>query len=195
MKKLLILIFLFSVNVFAQNKKNNFDKVIAEVRGDLNKDGLQDLVRVIQDTIADSFPYRLEVFFNQPSGNKKLIVSTDKLIREQYPNGKDGLRSEANLDTITIKNNVIAIRVQLTRGMFIHKFRYQKGIFELIGFTYMNADGLGNFSEEDFNLSTGVRYFKVEQNNSDVAGDKRKEIKRIRPLPKMQDFIPFEIEL
>ncbi len=182
------------MNAFAQNKTNNFNKVIAEVRGDLNKDGLQDLLRVTQDTLANSFPYRLEVFFNQPLSDKKLIVTTDKLIGAQYPNGKDGLRSEANLDTITIKNNVIAIRVQLTRGMFIHKFRYQKGNFELIGFTYMNADGLGNYAEEDFNLSTGVRYFKEGLNSSDEVAVKRKEIKRIRPLPKMQDFVPFETE-
>ncbi|MFC3563251.1 hypothetical protein [Pedobacter jamesrossensis] len=117
------------------------------------------------------------------------------MIGAEYPNGKNGLRSEASFDTITIKNKVIAIRIQLTRGMFIHKFRYQNGNFELIGFTSVNSDGLGTMSEDDFNLSTGIKYVKAEHYATEKVLFNRKEKKLIRPLPKLQEFVPFEKDL
>lgn len=191
-KRFLVLILLISVKAGAQNIKNDFHHLITEERGDLNKDGFLDLVRVTQDTIAATRPYRLQVFFNQPNGKQQLIVTTDQVIEAEFPNGRDGLRSEAGFDTISIKNNVIIIRIQLTRGMFMHKFRFQQGNFELIGFTMLNSDGLGTMYEEDFNLSTGMRFFKEERYDTGDVTVNRKEKKLIRPLPKLQDFVPFE---
>lgn len=195
MKNLLILLLLIPFHLCAQNKLNTFDHLITEVSGDLNKDGFKNLVRGTQDTIADTRPYRLQVFFTQPNGKQQLIITTDQMIGAEYPSGKKGLRSEASFDTITIKNNVIAIRIQLTRGMFIHKFRYQNGNFELIGFSSVNSDGVGTMCEEDFNLSTGIKYFKAEHYATGAVVVKRKEKKLIRPLYKLQDFVPFEKDL
>lgn len=78
MKKILILLLLVWVKVGAQNKTNTFNNLITEVRGDLNKDGVSDLVRVTQDTVADTRHYRLQVFFMQSNNNQQLIVTTSK---------------------------------------------------------------------------------------------------------------------
>jgi len=191
-KRFLVLMLLISLKVGAQNKKNDFHNLITEVRGDLNRDGFPDLIRVTQDTIADTRPYRLQVFFTQPNGKLKLIVTTDQVIEAEFPNGRDGLRSQAGFDSITIKNNVLIIRVQLTRGMFMHKFRYQLENFELIGFTILNSNGLGILYKEDFNLSTGIRIYKEERYDTGEVTLNTKEKKLIRPLPKLQDFVPFD---
>ena len=192
MKKLFVLLLLISVNVCAQNKTQPFKVLIEEVKGDLNKDGLPDLVKLTQDTLEDEAPYRLQVFFAQPGGKWKLIVSSDQVIAPQFPNGKDGYRGEASFESLTIKNNVLTISNQLIRGNFAHKFRYQNGNFELIGFTQINANGLGEMHKEDFNLSTGIRYYKEERYDTNEIIVNKKEKKLIRPLPKLQSFVPFE---
>ncbi|MET4137870.1 hypothetical protein [Pedobacter sp. UYP1] len=167
-------------------------KKIVQSKGDLNNDGLADLVIVTQDTVDDTAPYKLQVFFTQPGGQHKLIVVSDKIISPQFPNGKHGLRSDAGFDTITINENVITIKNQLTRGMFLHKFRYQHGNFELVGFKHEGSDGLGTFYKEDFNLSTGIHFYKEERYDTGTVTLKRKEKKLIRPLPKLQNYVPFE---
>ena len=192
MKKLLILLLLISTNVFAQSEKTPFKVLIEEVKGDLNKDHLADLVKLTQDTLDDTAPYRLQVFFAQPNGKWKLVVSSDQVIAPQFPNGKDGLHSEASFDNITIKNNVLSIHNQLIRGNFVHKFRYQNGNFELIGFTQVGANGLGVMFKNDFNLSTGVRHYKEERYDTNEVTLNKTEKKLIRPLPKLQTFVPFE---
>ena len=192
MKKLFILLLLISVKVCAQNKTQPFKVLIEEVKGDLYKDGLPDLVKLTQDTLVDEAPYRLQVFFAQPGGKWKLIVSSDQIIAPQFPNGKDGYRGEASFESLTIKNNVLTISNQLIRGNFAHKFRYQNGNFELIGFTQVNANGLGEMHKEDFNLSTGIRYYKEERYDTNEIIVNKKEKKLIRPLPKLQSFVPFE---
>ncbi|RAJ32150.1 hypothetical protein [Pedobacter cryoconitis] len=170
-------------------------KIVSQSKGDLNKDGLPDWIIVTQDTVADTAPYRLQVFFTQPDGQQKLIVSSDKIIAPQFPNGKNGLRSDAGFESVTINNQVITIKNQLTRGMFSHKFRYQHGNFELIGFKHSGSDGLGSMYNDDFNLSSGIRFYKEQRYDTGKIITNKKEKKLIRPLPKLQDYVPFEKDL
>ncbi|RZL47701.1 MAG: hypothetical protein EOP00_11225 [Pedobacter sp.] len=177
------------------SKSKGFTHMVMQVKGDLNKDGLADLAIVKQDTLADTSPYRLQVFFAKPNGEYKLIVSSTKIIDAEYPSGKGYARSDAGFDKIAIKNNVLTIINQLTRGSFSHKFRYQNGNFELIGFTQTYSDGQGTLTYEDFNLSTGIRIYKAERYDTGDVITNKKTKKLIRPLPKLQDFVPFENEL
>ena len=83
MKQLFLTIsFLFNFTCYAQPEvvTYNFDYKIREVAGDLNKDKLPDKVIVTQDTLNKNAPYRLQVFFKEPSGQLKLIVSSTKII-------------------------------------------------------------------------------------------------------------------
>ena len=160
----------------------------------MNKDSLPDKVIVTQDTLNENAPYRLQVFFKETNGQFKLIVTTTKIIEPQYPDGRDGYRTD-DFSDVTINKGVLSVYFQLLRGHCEHKFRYQNGNFELIGFSEAYSDGQGVMSTNDFNLSTGIRIEKSERYDIEkILSYKKKKI-LIRPLPKLQDITPFENEL
>ncbi|MTH16403.1 hypothetical protein [Flavobacterium sp. LC2016-01] len=197
MKKIFILsLLLIKIGVYSQNRnlKDIFNKKIIQVTGDLNKDNLLDKVVVTQDTINEKSPYKLEIFFAKPNGSFELIVSSTKIIEAQYPDGRDGFKTGNGFSDITIKKGVVSINFELLRGHFEHKFRFQNGNFELIGFSEVNSGG-GTMTTIDFNLSTGVRIEKEERYDIDKLISYNKKKILIRPLPKLQDVEPFENEL
>ena len=170
MKKLICFTFIcFSVNLFGQKniEKNNFNREITKVKGDLNKDNINDFILVTQDTINEISPYKLEVFFGQPNGKYKLVVSTNQAIEPEFPDGKNvgyNSDSKSNFSEIIIKNGILSINIELIRGHFEHKFRFQNNNFELIGYTFGFSNGRGQCYTTDFNLSTGIR---IEKNGQD----------------------------
>ncbi len=194
---ILTFLILLQLNSFAQQKnvKLKFDYKVMEVAGDLNKDSLPDKVLVTQDTLNEKAPYKLEVFFKEPSGKFKLIVSSTKLIEPQFPDGRDGYFTGSAFSEVTILKGVLSVNIELLRGHFEHKFRYQNGHFELIGFSEVVSDGQGVMTTTDFNLSTGIRIEKSERyDRNKLLSFKKKKI-LIRPLPKLQDITPMENEL
>ena len=198
MKKLfLISIFLFQTFAFSQSKnlKDNFTVDVTEVKGDLNKDNLIDKVVVKQDTLNENSPYQLEIYFAKPNGDFELIVSSTKIIEAQYPEGKNGYRTGNGFYNITIKKGIVSVNFELLRGHFEHKFRFQNGNFELIGFSKVYSDGQGIIATTDFNLSTGIRIEKSERYDVEKVISNTKKKILIRPLPKLQDVKPFENEL
>ncbi len=198
MKKLILLILLLiCVHTFSQtkNKKDTFTFLVTKVLGDLNKDNLEDKVIVTQDTINQNSPYKLQIFFAQPNGDFKLITTSTKIIAPQYPDGRDGYKTGNGFSDITIEKGVVSINFELLRGHFEHKFRFQNGNFELIGFSEVNSGGRGAMTTIDFNLSTGVRIEKEERYDIDKVISYTKKKILIRPLPKLQDVEPFENEL
>ena len=198
MKQFILTIFvLLHLDSSAQNGTihYNFDHKIMEVSGDLNKDNLLDKVIVSQDTLNENAPYRLQVFFKEPNGQFKLMVTSTKIIEPQYPNGRDGYRTGNGFSEVTIKNGVLSVYIELLRGHFEHKFRYQNGNFELIGFSEVYSDGQGVMTTTDFNLSTGIRIEKSERYDTDKVLSNTKKKILIRPLPKLQDITPMKNEL
>lgn len=174
--------------------QENFNVVVSVAIGDLNKDLLPDSIVVTQDTTADTSPYRLEIYFAKKEGGYQLNIQTDKAINEQFPNGKNGYRDGHGFSKVSIKGGVIDLHRQLIRGYFIHKFRYQNGNFELIGYSYRTMDPLG-LSFADFNLSTGVYLETVEYDDPEQKRTKNRKIIKVRPLPKLQDFVPYSNDL
>lgn len=194
MKLICLFLILFPSALFAQKSRSHFTHEITRLKGDLNKDKIDDLVIVTQDTLNDIAPYKLEIFFTQPGNKSKLIVSTTKAIGPQYPEGKNGFLSGNGFSDITIDKGVLSINNELLRGHFEHKFRYQNGNFELIGFTQVSSDGRESIETIDFNLSTGIRQLKIEAMESDKVISNKKNKILIRPLPKLQNFVPLEKE-
>jgi hypothetical protein len=189
------LILCLSCVSLAAYANGHFSREVKRVTGDLNNDGREDLALVTQDTTADTGPYRLQILFRQPDGHYKLAVSTEDAIDPAFPDGRNGYRTGNDFDDITIINGVVTISVQLLRGHYEHKFRYQNGNFELIGFAESGSDGVGTCSSVDFNLSTGVRHEKDERCDTDqVIRNVQKKV-MIRPLPRLQDFQPLQSEL
>ena len=194
---ILTILFLFQLDSFAQTitKDYNFTHKIMEISGDLNKDSLTDKVIVTQDTLNENAPYKLQIFFKEPSGQSKLIVTSIKIIEPQYPQGRDGYRTGNGFSDVTIKNGILSVNFELLRGHYEHKFRFQKGNFELIGFSEVSSNGHGVMETTDFNLSTGIRVEKSERYDSDkILSNKKKKI-LIRPLPRLQDVVPMDNDL
>jgi hypothetical protein len=194
MKKIYFAILLsIQLNTFAQSE--HFSVLISEVKGDLNNDQLEDKVVVKQDTINEHSPYQLQLFFAQPTGEYKLIAETTKLIEAQFQNGKNGYLDGTGFSAVTITKGILTVSIELLRGNYEHKFRFQNGNFELIGFSEGNSDGRGKLSTVDFNLTTGIRIEKLINYETDKIISKTKKKILIRPLPKLQDVVPFENDL
>ncbi len=173
------------------NKYENYDTLITTVKGDLNKDGLIDVVTVTQDTLNKYGTYRLEIYFAKPKGYTDLMFCTERIIEPQYPEGKDGYRTGNGFDSLEITNGVLRIKNQLLRGHYEHKFRFQESKFELIGYTYVNSDGLGKIYSIDYNLSTGKLVELIESYEEEEVFKNSTRIVKPKKLPNLLDFEPF----
>jgi len=186
------------INVFAQKTKtkNNFNYLVREEAGDLNKDGKMDRVTVHLDTTDKTSPLRLQIWLSQPNGKLALAVSSTQIIEAQYPPEKHGAYNGYQIPDFRIENGNLLMWSEIKGGNITYEFRYRNGNFELI-----NIDKLTNnatkgyidentvFTETKFNLVTGIRIETDDTNSKKVLkNNKRKKIVMIRPLPKIQDF-------
>jgi hypothetical protein len=178
---------LFCSNSFGQT---DYFKEISKVKGDLNKDALEDLIVISQDTLDNIAPYRLEIFFFKPNRKKVLILKTDKGITPQFPNGKQASMSgnDFSFSNVSINHGIVSINYEYIRGHSEYKFRYQNKNFELIGYTSGGSDGRDTISYTDFNLSTGVRLVKIENYKTDKVLSINKKVIKLIPLPNLKDY-------
>ena len=182
-----ILFIFFSFHIKAQEfgVDKTFHKLIQKAYGDLNKDKIPDLVIVTQDTISETAPYRIEVYFTEKDSTRTKIISSTTAILEQYPNGRDGMK-DGGFYQVEIKKGVLWIEEEFIRGHMEHKFRFQNNKFELIGFHFVDG-GSCCIQIIDFNLSTGKR---IEENGTidQEKLDKKVTTRKISPLPNLADF-------
>lgn len=158
--------------------------LLKESKGDLNKDKIIDKVLVFNDTINPQSVYKVKIYFGDSSGDYNLFLESNNAIIPQFPGAKnyDERFYEHSFDKIEIKNGLLIIGTQLTRGHYEYKYRYQNNTFELIGYSGSFGDGQGGVSSDDFNLSTGINMNTTSSNDSNL--DKiTKEIIKINPLP------------
>ena len=195
MKGLLILNILIASFAFGQNDSTyNFNIHVNTVYGDLNNDGLIDVATVFQDTLHENSPYKLEVFFKQKNGDFILIVSSVKAIEPQFPNGKENHMWGNGFDQVSIQNGVLWIEIGFTRGHMEHKFRYQNDRFELVGYSYVNAD-FGTIYIVDYNLSTGKRIEKKGAIGDDIYVITMDKVIKLDHLPSLSEFEPYVNDL
>lgn len=195
MKKtnLIFSIFIISISIFsnigqAQTTDNYF--LYQESKGDLNKDNIIDKVVVLKDTINPKSAYKIQIYFEDANGSSNLVLESDKAVISDFPDAEnidDRYADGHYFDKITIKNGLLIISVDLMRGHYEHKYRYQNNTFELIGYSKVSGSGIAEDIEKiDFNLSTGLLIYKYEN-------DKPKEVKNIQkniqknPLPKIDE--------
>ena len=184
-----LLIFLFApIFYFSQN----FNVKIINLKGDLNKDGIEDIVIIKQDTLSKTHPYLLQIFFKNKLGKLNLVVSSMKAISPEFPNGIQTFHDNTDV-SLEIKKGILWLKTGLIRGHFEHKFRFNNNNFELIGFSFVNAN-VNRVEIKDFNLLTGKYLYKEEEIGTDkILVNMTKKI-FIRPLPKLQDFEPLSKE-
>lgn len=175
-----------------QETDDNFKVIVSNVRGDLNNDGIDDLVTVKQDSVNEERPYRLQIYLSQTDQELRLVLSSDSAIVAMKSEGNIGF-AVTLFTGVEIKNGTLIINHELTRGSFSHQFRFQNNNFELIGFRSGGVSGR-DVEEIDYNLSTGDKIIK----RTPIGGDKVKSIEKstefIRPLPNLNSFEPFDYQ-
>jgi len=181
-------LFIF-INYKSQNSNNLFDKIVFEVKGDLNKDNLIDMVTVKENSKSKYSPYQLEIKFKNTLGEFTSVFLSEKAIPNKFPYGDE--RTEVILENLEIKNGILIFSNQLIRGRITHKFRFQNGNFELIGYTFHNASP-GFIEYVDYNLSTGKKILRKTAYETDKVLSLIETSEKINPLPKLQDFTPFD---
>lgn len=129
------------------DKKNKIDTAIY---GDLNKDGLTDMVIVYQPiNMTGKAPVNLRtlrVLFKGKEGMYKLMAES------HLTKTDDG--TDVFFENITIKKGILSIHHSFLYGGSTHRFRYQNKKFELIGVTHESGDD--SYSKGiDYNLMTG----------------------------------------
>lgn len=181
------------VYMYAQtgNDVRSFIYVKSTAIGDLNKDKLPDSVVVLQDTVNEKQPYLLKVFLAKADRQYQLVLESDSAIEAKYPEGKQFFNNGTDFYGVIIKSGVMTLENELIRGRYEHKFRFQGGNFELIGFSQTYSDGQGIMTTTEFNLSTGVLEEKSERYDTGKLVSKKRTKKIIRPLPNLKTFKPF----
>lgn len=186
---LIFALFLVINSMFSQEKKSNYNSVVYKIYGDLNKDNLPDMVIVKEDTSNKRRHNLLEIFFQTKKGSYQKVLSSTKAVMERFPYGDE--RTETILEDLKIKNGVLIFTNQLIKANLTHKFRYQNGEFELIGFSSNNASS-GYLESVDYNLSTGEKIEKHTDYETDKILKLTKTKEKLSVLPKLKDFSPFE---
>lgn len=215
MKKLLIFLLLNSQNVIAQTNilstlpkqgKTAEEFIPASyeslntVEGDLNKDGMADVVIVAnkrdeKNASADKKPARLLIILFKNKTGYELSIASDKAIMKANSGGAMG----NGFDNITIENSVLTIEHaggSSSRWSSTHKFRYQNNDFYLIGKHSISADANkfceslddnANLDDEDINYITGDYIHKKISSNCKLITNVKKKVSK-KPLQKLSSF-------
>lgn len=164
------------------------------IRGDLNKDGLDDIVFVYQPQKLlkhiDNTSRTLRILFQQPDGKYKLEAESPHAVIAESA-------SNVYFSGIEIKKGILIISNEFIRGGATHKYRYQDEGFYLIGASSITGDAASSESI-DYNLSTGqyeATYDNYDHNKDLPASYKKKGIQKIRPLPQIESFELFSLDV
>jgi len=197
MKKIIVIVtMLFTyIGTYSQGKNlnGNFNCLIRQSTGNLNKDSLMDKVIIVMDTVNETRPLRLEVFLSQPNGKSKLFFSSTDIIEAMYPIKKNGEHNGNQIPDVYIEKGKLLLDFYI-KGNSRYEFMFKNGKFELIHFSHVNRDA-GNITETKFNLLTG-KYTRQSEilETSEITLKINKEV-RIRPLPQLKNFKPFANDL
>ncbi|WP_196937118.1 hypothetical protein [Sphingobacterium hungaricum] len=162
--------------------------------GDLNKDGLDDLVMV----------YESEKLLKQEKNDCRtlIILLKQKDGYYQLAAESNGAISGENMNNVffnglEIKNGILIIQHDFLRGGCVHKYRYQNGGFYLIGAEQAQGDA-EHSSSVDYNLSTGKYIYTYHDYSEDGDSDESNEkegYKTLSALPNIETYEIISLEL
>ena len=208
---ILLFVLLFSFISHSQNKSffsfipKDYDTLLYGVaKGDLNKDGFEDVVlalyhkmetRPVDSVDIDSIPSRiLMILFRSKDGYRKIDESSTALLCK-YCGGVFG----DPFAGIEIKKNVLNIYHyggSNWKWSYTHKFRFQNGGFYLIGqisnswWAVKPCDKLNDFAGleyEDINFITGHFEKKSISKECKLLENKRSK-RKVEPLISLTEF-------
>ena len=159
--------------------------------GDLNKDGLEDVVFVFQPKKdlqhEESITRELRILFKQADGKYLLAAKSTLAVAPE---------SEVYFlfSGIEIKNGTLIVDHEFRHGGCSRIYRYQHGGFYLIGASQANGDG-SYINTLEYNLSTG-KYISDFTKDGDEANSVHKEgVYKLNPLPKIETYELLSIEV
>ena len=223
MSKLILLIFISLISHHTLSGQDipipkNYS-IIDSVKGDLNKDGIDELVVAYNtqkenDGTFEGVPRELIIY-----KKKNAAWSVWKKSKQALYGSRSGGMMGDPFGEIKIENNILYVDQNggsSWKWGRTDKYRYQDGEFYLIGFNSNYGRPCDYWTEVDFNLSTGKIIVKKEYENCDsgdqvidkeenetfnkkglkITIDKRdeKEIKIITPKYKHEFYIADGIE-
>ncbi|WP_027420570.1 hypothetical protein [Crocinitomix catalasitica] len=190
-----ILSILIFSSVYAQQTKTveNFNCLIRHSLGDVNNDGILDLAIISTDTVNDTRPLKLQIFFGQPNGDYELFFSSVEMITPMYPAELNGEHNGSQIPDVYLEDGNLLLDFYI-EGNSRYTFVLKDGVFELVDFSYVNWDGK-HITEVEFDLLTG-RYTKQKEilNSHEIILQIEQEV-LIRPLPQLEGFKPFTHDL
>ena len=195
MKKIFSLLFvLIQITIYAQAQevKDNFNVIIRTEEGDLNNDGLVDKVFIKMDTIDNTQPLKLEIYFLQKNGKYKLNIASKNLMEAQYPNGKYGGNQ---IPDVMIEDGNLTLYSEIGKNHFSHVFKFKNGNFELQKISNVVWNGQNLTTETDFNLLSGQRTEITKALGSEKIVKKTSKKIVVKPLPKIDNFRSFDSKL
>lgn len=157
MKNILVFIFfLLNFSTFSQEIKiPKGYKELKKVEGDLNKDGIKELVIAYDTGVEGDFGTEREVYVYKKSGNKwNLWHKVSGII---LPSQHGGIMGDPFMD-IYIKNGCIVVQNSggsADKWDYVHTYRYQNNNWYLIGATINYYRYPSFFERYDYNVSTG----------------------------------------
>lgn len=167
MKKLIyvtaiILTFTFAVNGQEIPIPKNYT-VINNVSGDLDNDGINELVVAYNTKTRENFESVPRELIIYKLNNGKWSVW--KKSKQALYGSDDGGMAGDPLEKIEIQNGILIVS-HLGGGRwkwsFTDKYRFQNGEFYLIGYSSLNGMPCEKWEKVDFNLSTGKMIVKLE---------------------------------
>ncbi|MNK85769.1 hypothetical protein D3C87_1056590 [compost metagenome] len=188
----IINLILISVVANAQKQASTsaFTVPVREEIGDLNGDGLADKVVIKMDTADITRPLQLEIFFQQKDLKYQLVASSKKLLAAQYH--IDGKYAGNVIPDLMIEDGMLNILSEHEGKKIDHCFKFQNGNFELIYYFDVLWDGKNTTTQTTYNLASGEYKVESQQLMSDEVTVLEKKKMVVKPLPKLQDFVPFE---
>lgn len=194
LQKLLFLLLLACNFSYAQTNLQSYipsgDKLDTLTRGDLNKDGIDDIVMVSASKADDTQNVTVRtliVLFGQPGGTYTLNTQSKTAVvgKNEY--------SYCFFSGIEIKKGILIIEHEYLRGGCKHLFRYQNGGFYLIGASSNTGDPTFNQSLE-YNLSTG-KYIAEYRNYETDKKTSTEGIHKPAKLPRIESYKLFSLEV
>ena len=184
-------------------------KIFQEIKGDLNKDGLEDCVVIIKGTnkenvITDEYRGKLDrnrrgiiVLFKENNNYIEAVKNYDCFSSE---NEDGGVYFAPELDVSIEKGKLYVHYGHGRYGYWTYTFRFQNANLELIG--YDSSDNYGPVvnSETSINFLTKKKVTKTNTNENAESGDEvfeetKENIKaaRLIKLSEIKDFDELEV--
>ncbi len=173
--------------------------VLGKTMGDLNKDGIPELLIVYDTPRQTDYGSEREIGIYQQKDNAWALWHTS--IGAVLPSEHGGTMGDP-FDGIAVENGAITVNHfggARYRWYYLHRYRYQQGDWYLIGTTIQAGEPCQYWETMDYNLSTKKATFTrekeacEEEEGSDELVEVNKTFDIPTPqLPKMDGFYPGE---